>query len=276
MSYETIKLEKKDGVGIITLNTPDNRNALSTKLGRELSQCIDDVEKDDDVKVVVLTGAGKGFCSGAALPEMAQTAEIVLKGGTPTNTIFGPNLREEYDSFLMISYRLNKMARPTIAAVNGTAIGGGFSMALACDMRVAAESAHFQMAFVKRGVIPDIGGTYYLARLVGVAKACEIVLIADMIDAKEALQMGIVNKVVPNDELMKTVMEMAAKLIKNSPLAVQAAKKALYQALIEPDMLQHFRYEIIVNRLLLDGSDFQEGVLSFMEKREPKFTGKWR
>lgn len=276
MPYETIKLDIKSNIGIITLNTPENMNALSMKLASDLSQCIDELENNDNVKVVVLTGVGRGFCSGADLSEMARTADIIIKGGTPTNTIFGPSLREERDSFLMISYRINNMTKPTIAAVNGPAIGAGFSLALACDMRVASQRARFQMAFVKRGVIPDVGGTYYLARLVGIAKACEIVLIADPIAADDALQMGLVNKVVLEENLMSTALEMAEKITKNSPLAVKAAKQALYHALVEPDIRQHLRYELIVNRLLLDGEDFREGILSFMEKRECQFTGKWR
>lgn len=276
MTYDTVKLEKRDGVGIITLNTPHNMNAMSTKFGRDLSQVVEEVNKDNEVKVVVLTGAGKGFCSGADLAEMVHTAEVLLKGGTPKETIFGPNLREEQASHLMVSYNINKMEKPTIAAVNGAAIGAGFSLALACDLRVASENAKFQMAFVKRGVIPDVGGTYYLTRLVGIAKACEIVLIADPIGAKDALEMGLVNQVVPAEDLMDVALEMATKIARNSPLAVKMAKQALYQALIEPDMLHHFRYEMIINRLLLDGEDFKEGIMSFMEKREANFSGEWR
>lgn len=271
-----VKIEKVNNIGILTLNSPEDLNALSTEMGRKLSDSLDDIEKDEEIKVLIITGSGKAFCSGASLPEMAKTAETVLNGGTPTHTIFGPNLREEHGSHLIVSYRLNKLSIPTIAAVNGPAIGAGFSLALACDVRLASENARFQMAFVKRGVIPDIGGTYYLSRLVGIAKACEIVLVADTLSAKEALEMGVVNKLVPSTELFDRTMEMAGKIGKNSPLAVKMAKQALYQALTEPDIIRHFRYEIMANRLLLDGSDFKEGIASFMEKRECNFSGKWR
>jgi enoyl-CoA hydratase/carnithine racemase len=241
MTYETIVLEKKDGVGIITLNTPDNLNAMSINLGCDLAKCIEEVNNDDDIKVLVLTGAGRAFCAGAHLPEMAHTADVILKGGTPRDTIFGPNLREEAGSHFMVSYKINRMLKPTIAAVNGPAVGAGFSLALACDIRIASENARFQMAFVKSGVIPDVGGTYYLARLVGIAKACELVFVADAIGAKDALEIGLVNKVVPSQDMMSAAMEMATKMTKNSPLALKMAKQALYQALIEPDMLHHPR-----------------------------------
>jgi 2-(1,2-epoxy-1,2-dihydrophenyl)acetyl-CoA isomerase len=276
MTLETVVLEKTEGLGTITLNTPDKMNAMSMTQARDLSKCIDDVETDESIRAVILTGAGKGFCAGADMEEMDQTVSTLLQGGSPLNTNFGPNLREDYDSFMMIAYRLNRLSKPTIAAVNGSAIGAGFSLCLACDMRIASENARFQMAFVKRGIIPDMGGTFHLPRLVGIAKACEIVLVDDIIGAQEALAMGLVNKVVPHEELMKTTLEMANKLIKNSPLAVKMAKKALYQSLMEPDLLHHLRYEFLTNRLLLDGEDFQEGILSFMEKRQRHFTGKWR
>lgn len=276
MADETVKLEKTDGVGVITLNSPASRNALSKKVCADLAACVEAVEKNDDVRAVILTGAGKSFCAGADLREMMETAEVVLKGGAPNEYLFGPNIREEKEGLQMINYRISRMAKPTIAAINGAAIGGGMALALAFDMRVAAQRAVFQMAFVKRGMIPDCGGTYFLARLLGIANACEVALIADPIKADEALEKGLVNRVVADDDLMSTAMDMAARIAGNSPQAVKLTKQALYQAIFEADMLHHMRHEIAVNRFLLDCDDFKEGVLSFMEKRETRFTGKWR
>jgi 2-(1,2-epoxy-1,2-dihydrophenyl)acetyl-CoA isomerase len=276
MADKTVTIEKTDGVGIITLNSPATRNALSKQVCTELANCVESAEQDKGVRALVLTGTGNSFCSGADLREMAETAEIVFKGGVPKDVLFGPNIREEKDGLQMINYRISQMAKPTIAAINGAVIGGGLALALACDMRIAAENAVFQMAFVKRGMIPDCGATYFLARLLGIAKACEVALIADLIQASEALDKGLVNKVVSDKDLMPTAIGMATRIASNSPQAIKFTKQALYQTLVEADLLHHMRHEIAVNRFLLDCEDFKEGVLSFTEKRERRFTGKWR
>jgi enoyl-CoA hydratase/carnithine racemase len=269
--YNKLLFESKDGVATLTLNSPENRNSLNEPLCKDLDRAIEEVRNDDSINVMVITGTGGSFSSGG---DMKETLDI-FKGIPFRETKFMNSIREDSYSCLMLSHRLYTFPKPTIAAVNGFAFGAGFSLALACDMRIATDDAKFCMAFAKRGFIPDIGGTYYLVRLVGIAKACELVFTADVLDAQEAGKIGIVNKVVLRDDLMAETKDMAGRIARNPALAVKMAKQALYQALIEPDCLTHLRLEQRINKILLDTEDVMEGVKAFMEKREPKYTGKW-
>jgi len=165
------------------------------------------------------------------------------------------------------------MTKPVIAAVNGVAAGGGMGLALACDMRIASDKARFSSVFIKRGVVPDCAASYNLPRLVGMAKACELVLTGRVVSAQEAERIGLINKVVPHDELMKATREFAGEIALNPPLAVGLAKAALYRGMLETDMAAHMDFENHTQNALMGTKDFQEGINSFLEKREPVFRG---
>jgi 2-(1,2-epoxy-1,2-dihydrophenyl)acetyl-CoA isomerase len=166
------------------------------------------------------------------------------------------------------------MMKPVIAAVNGVAAGGGMGLAAACDMRIASDKARFSTVFIKRGVIPDCAATFTLPRLVGMARACELVLKGNVIDAAEAERIGLVNKVVPHDELMSATREFANEIAQNPPIAVGLAKAALYRGMSETDIGGQEDYEAYIQNALMATEDFQEGIAAFFEKREPVFKGK--
>jgi 2-(1,2-epoxy-1,2-dihydrophenyl)acetyl-CoA isomerase len=170
--------------------------------------------------------------------------------------------------------KIRSMMKPVIAAVNGMAAGGGMGVALACDMRIMSDKARFSTVFIKRGVIPDCAATYNLPRLVGMAKACELVLRGNVIDAQESERIGLVNKVVPHDELMKATREFAGEIAENPPIAVGLAKAALYKGMLETDIGGQMDYEAYIQNALMATEDFAEGIKSFFEKREPVFRGK--
>jgi len=270
MSKQVALLEKQDGLGIITLNRPEVFNALDAELLTLLPKLLDETDKDKAVRAVIITGAGDGFCSGA---DMKKLLAKQLEKPPVMETMFGDALRGE-SAVLAMAVQIRNMGKPVIAAINGVAVGGGFCLALMCDIRIASEKARFGMAFVQRGLVPDAGGTYYLPRLVGWGHACELILTGDMIDAKEAERIGVVNRVVPHQELMKATKELAAKMASNPPLAVKAAKQALYHGLIETDLPTHLNYEVFLNAILTQTEDYEEGVKSFLEKRKPSFKGK--
>ena len=166
------------------------------------------------------------------------------------------------------------MDKPVIGAINGIALGAGLSVATACDLRIASERAQFCMAFILRGLVPDCGGTFFFPKLIGSAKACELSLTGDTIDAKEAERIGLVNKVVPHEELMKVTEELATKLVNRPPIAIRYAKRAIYRGLTEADLSSHLDYEVSLNSMCNNTEDFKEGVRSFLEKREPVFKGR--
>jgi 2-(1,2-epoxy-1,2-dihydrophenyl)acetyl-CoA isomerase len=173
-----------------------------------------------------------------------------------------------------VAYQLRQMDRPVIAAINGVAAGGGFGLALACDIRIASDQARFSQIFVKRGLVPDTGSTYFLPRIVGTEKACELMFRGNVIDAYEAQRLGIVSRVVPHEELMNEVMALAKELASGAPIALGLTKRALYKGASEIDLASQMDFELYLNSLLFGTEDFKEGVMSFLEKREPRFLGR--
>ena len=269
MSYKTITLEKEDGIAILTLNRPETLNAWNSEMQTDAVAAIEEVEQDNAAKVLIITGAGRAFSSGGDVrQELAQLGKVPLMETTIGRVVLGGS------TVVAVVLKIANLGKPVIAAVNGVAAGGGFSVALGCDIRIASEEAQFSMAFVRRGLIPDTGGTYFLPRLAGLGHASRLVFTGDTIDAREAERIGIVDKVVPHPDLMKVTKELAGRIAKNPPVAVRLAKKALHQGLIEPDLASHLNYEIYANALLSGTEDFREGVESFLEKREPTFKGK--
>jgi len=268
MAYKTIILEKKNGVATLFLNRPETLNAWNAEMSEETTDAINEIGKDENTKVLIVTGAGRGFSSGADVrQELAKVAEGA------SGSVF-ERIMQGKPSIVTIVLQLRRLDKPVIGAINGIAAGAGFSVALACDLRIASERAQFSMAFILRGLIPDCGGTFFLPKLIGSARACELIFTGDMIDAKEAERIGLVNKVVPHEELMRATEELANKLVKRPSIALKYAKRAIYKGLAEGDLPSHLDYEVSLNRMCMDTEDFKEGVRAFLEKREPIFKGR--
>jgi enoyl-CoA hydratase/carnithine racemase len=250
-------VEKQGGVTILTLNRPDRMNAISGPMLAAFSEQLLEANRDPEVRVVVITGAGKGFCAGLDLKEQASGGNL---GG-------GFDLREAPPVVL------HQMDKPTIAAINGGAAGYGMDLAIGCDIRLASDAAKLSAAFTKRGVIPESGGTWLMPRLVGWAKASEIFFTGRTLNAQECLELGLVTKVVPGELLMKETLALAHEIAANAPLAVQGTKRMMRMALTETfeANVHHVYLQLLP---LFRSKDFTEGVKSFLEKRPPKFEGK--
>ena len=250
-----VELTKKDNIAVITMNRPEALNALSKAVFADLEAVLDDVENDDDVYVVVITGAGRAFIAGADIGEMA-----------PMNVAEGLAFSELGNRLLM---RVDMMEKPTIAAVNGFALGGGCEMALACDIRIASEKAKFGQPEVGLGIIPGFGGTQRMARIIGTGVAMELIYTADTIDAQKAKEIGMVNYVVPAEELMNKTMEMAHKICKNAQKAIRVSKMAIRRG-IDCDISTAVTYEALAFATCFGTEDQKEGMQAFLEKRKDK------
>jgi 2-(1,2-epoxy-1,2-dihydrophenyl)acetyl-CoA isomerase len=260
MEYQDILYTKEGGIAAITLNRPDKRNAFTPEMSDSLYRAIDDAAKDDKVRVLTITGSGQSFCSGADVKAMAQRAS--QSGGKSSE---GRNMP--------MGLLLHKFAKPVIAAVNGVAVGGGLDLALSCDIRIASDRARFAEVFIRRGLIPAMGGTYFLPRLVGIDRACLLIWTGDMVDAREAERIGLVTMVVPHDELGSATREVAEKLAKGPPLAIQKAKRAIYEGL-KLSLEETLEFVSPFMKELQATEDHKEGARAFVEKREPVFKGK--
>lgn len=262
MGYQKILFEVEEKVATITLNHPENRNALSLDLLSEFTDAVSRVRQDQGVGALVITGTGKSFCSGVDIKEMASQQG------------FGPEERRAaIRSFYDKATCFLDLDVPVIAAINGHAMGAGCTLALACDIRLAAQGAKLGLGFVKIGLHPGAGTTCILPRLVGPAKACELLLTGDTIDADEAARIGMVNHAVPAEELQAHAGELAAKIAKGPPIPVRMMKKAIYQGQRE-DLEILMEYEAFAQALCTQSEDLIEGVTAFIEKREPVFKGK--
>lgn len=272
MAYEEIIYAvESNRVAVITLNRPDAMNALTFKTHDEIKQAITQANNDSNVRVIVITGAGKGFCSG-------DDVRVIFKGGNAPWEDQEQKVREKRLKNLQgqaigggagILLHINK---PTIAAVNGAAVGYGCDLALMCDMRVASDKARFGEVFLRVGLIPD-EAQILLPRLVGLAKAYELILTTDIIDASEAYRIGLVNKVVPHEQLMAAAMELANKIASKPPISVQLAKEGVRQGLNMP--FEEFRrWHSLAFTFCTETEDHREGSKAFLEKREPNFKGK--
>ena len=260
MDDKSIIVQKKDGICTITLNQPEKLNALTDEMKIEIAKAIKEAEQDNEVRVMVITGAGRGFCSGADTATLGEaTASERLK-----------NMQIVANMILAV---LNS-PKPVIAAINGVAVGVGFSLALACDIIIASEKARFGGVWVRLGLHPDGGASYLLPRRVGVGRACELLLSGRIIDADEADKIGLVNRVVKPEELMKETKGLAQRIASGPKVAVQFTKRALYRGMLEDDLQGQVDYELYLNTLCFRTEDFKEGVRSFLEKRKPVFKGK--
>jgi enoyl-CoA hydratase len=258
--YKTLIYEKKDNIGLLTINRPDKLNAISNELTAELRSLLDELEKDNDLRVVIITGAGdKAFVAGADIKELVER-----------DSRLGRQVSSERQE---IFSRIENLPVPVIAAVNGYALGGGLEIALACNIRICSEKAQFGAPEVKLGIIPGDGGTQRLPRLVGLGRAMEMILTGDFIDAQEAYRIGLVNEVVPAEDLMDKAMELAKKIASRPPLAVRYAKEAVNRSQ-EGDTASGFALESYLHALTCTTEDKKEGVAAFLEKRKGKFKGK--
>ena len=259
MAFETIILERKGAIGIIRLNRPEKLNAMNAKLKDEVAQVLGELEKDDSVRVALITGVGdKSFVAGADINEFAGKKPI-----DQWNAYGHTSLYNVVDRF----------PKPLIAMVNGYCLGGGCELAMACDIRVASENAQFGQPEINIGIIPGGGGSQRLPRLVGLGKALELILTGDRIPAAEALRIGLVDAVVPHADLEKRTLELAGKIASKSPVAVRLAKAAV-KASVNLPLDQGLRHEQSLFSVVFSTEDKEEGVRAFQEKRPPQWKGR--
>jgi 2-(1,2-epoxy-1,2-dihydrophenyl)acetyl-CoA isomerase len=264
MTYKCLLYDEQDGIVTLTLNRPERLNALGDTLRDDLHHAIIRASADSAVRVIILTGAGRGFCSGGDVKAMHEAKESMR--GRPLVDRVAPGR----DQTLLA---MRNAPQPLIAAINGPAAGAGMNLALACDMRIASTTARFGETFVKRGLHVDWGGTYFLPQIVGMAKACELIFTGDLIDAAEALALGLVSQVVPPDELIPTVQKLAHKIAAGPPVAIRLAKRALYRSL-NSDLRSALEFETYAQNICSETEDAREGIRAFVEKRTPHFTGR--
>ena len=264
MMSEAVRIEDSGGVRVVTLNRPDVYNAFDEVMRRDLLAALRDAEDSSDVRVVVLTGAGKAFAAGADLRSLMGFYE---KGERPD---FRRVLAEEYHPILKA---IRGMGKPVIAAVNGVAAGAGMSLVLACDYKIASEEASFTTAFIKIGLIPDTGMCFFLPRVVGLTKALELALLSERINARQAMEIGLVNEVVPAGELMNRAREVALKMAELPPLGIAYTKRAINESL-HLDLEKALELEAELQQMAGSTEDHLEGVKAFVEKRKPVFKGR--
>jgi 2-(1,2-epoxy-1,2-dihydrophenyl)acetyl-CoA isomerase len=260
MSFKSIETEIRGGTAIISLATPDNMNALDAQMSEELDSALLECQEDEEIKVIIITGKGKAFCAGGNVKAMADASDAEQFLAELSGWIHKP------------VHRIQTMEKIVIAAVNGVAVGAGAALAMACDLRYASKRAKFNMGFMKIGLAPGCG-TYFLPKLVGKAKAAELIYLSETIDAETAEKLGLVNHAIEAEKLMEKVLEIAEIIEKGPSLAIGRAKMLL--RLSERSLLEeHLAAERHMISISGATEDFREGVTAFAEKREPKFQGK--
>ncbi|HJX12423.1 MAG TPA: enoyl-CoA hydratase [Dehalococcoidales bacterium] len=260
-NYKNILLKKEEGIATLTLNRPEKLNAMTLGMVDEILQVIRDLGQDSSIRAVIMTGAGLGFCSGADL----SSDDFKITSPSAGLKMMRPATQ------LVMAFR--EMPKPVIAAVNGPAVGGGLSLALACDIIIASEKAVFGAPFVLRGLHPDFGVTYFLPRVVGAARASDLLLTGRIVDAAAADRMGLVSRVVPEGQLESAAIELARVLTRGAPLAIGLTKVSINKALAM-DLATTLECEARAQSILCVSEDFNEAMAAFMAKREPVFKGK--
>jgi 2-(1,2-epoxy-1,2-dihydrophenyl)acetyl-CoA isomerase len=264
MDFSTLLYAASDGVATITMNRPDVLNALTGEMRREQLAAFQETAEDGGVRAVILTGAGRAFCAGQDLRERAPAYE---RGEAP---VLGATLRDEYNPLVLA---MRNLPKPIVGAINGVAAGAGCSLALACDLRIASSAASFMQAFVKIGLVPDSGSSFFLPRLVGYAQAAEMMFLGDTVSAEQAARIFLVNHVVPPQDLAPAALELAARLAQLPAVAIGQTKRQLNLGLsagLEAVLDEEERGQAMASQT----ADHLEGVRAFLEKRPPRFTGK--
>jgi 2-(1,2-epoxy-1,2-dihydrophenyl)acetyl-CoA isomerase len=261
---ETLLVDQADGVMTVTLNRPEKKNAMNAMMWRDLMDVFDEIEDSPDVRVLVITGTGDGFCSGADLTDTGNAGQLSdgVGGSLRAMRVVG-----------RCALRLHGLHIPTIAAVNGVAAGAGCNLALGCDLVVASDRARFSEIFSTRGLSVDFGGSWLLPRLVGLHRAKELVLLASIIDAGEADRIGLVNRVVPHVDLDATVRDLALRLAALPPVQLSVSKQLLNQSL-SVSMAEALEFEDVAQVMNFQSADTAEAVTAFVQKRPPEFTGR--
>jgi len=261
--YQAIILAIEGPIATIRLNRPDKLNAFGGPMRDEILDALDKIATNDGIRVLIVTGEGRGFSAGGDIHHLKQLRESRDEEGFRAILAKGQ----------MITRRMRALSKPVIAAINGPCAGAGFSFALSCDIRVASDAATFGPSFALIGLHPDWGGSWLIPRLVGSAKACELIFTGSMISAEEAGNGGLVNRVVSHDRLMPTVLELAGKIAKNPPGVLRLAKESIYRSLTS-DLETAFARENEVQIECFYSEDFLEGLTAFVEKRKPQFRGR--
>lgn len=261
MAFEHVLVEHADGIGRLTLNRPEKLNAFAGRMRDEIFEALDELD-DPAIRVVVVTGAGRGFCSGA---DVKYLSELLASQDVAT-------FEQLLDAGRRVVTKIREMAAPVVASVNGPAAGGGLNLALACDIRIASDHATFGQTFTRIGLAPDWGGLHFLPRLVGEAKAMELMMTGEIVDASEALRIGLVNRVVAHDDLAAETDKLVALLAARPPVSLRAIKQGVYASLSRalPETLD---FETASQLECFATGDAREGVAAFFEKRAPRFTG---
>src|SRR5881397_800259 len=265
MGYETLIVEKKNDVERITLNRPDALNAINETMGEELNAALKEADRDEKTRCLVITGAGRAFSAGEDVSGLKERY-----GSTGSHPSLGEHLRKKYHPIIL---RLRSMEKPVVARLNGIAAGSGASLALACDIRVASEEAGLKQAFIGMGLVPDSGSSYFLTRMIGPGRALELIMTGKTITAKEAEQLGLINKVVLAAELDKHTDELAHRLA-TGPTKALGLSKRIVNRVTGLELSDALEYEAYNQDIAGKTSDHLEAVKAFLEKRQPRFSGK--
>lgn len=259
---EEVLFQRQGGVEVITLNRPEVLNALNVNMLRALTRRFEELAQDDGVRAVLITGAGRGFCAGADL----------AGGGGRSDAHTPVGMRLSTTLYSALVRNMAEMEKPLVGAINGDAAGAGCNLALACDLLVASEKARFIQVFVRRGLVADAGGTFFLPRIVGLARAKELMFFGEPVEAQRAYELGMVNRVVPHERLMEEAMGMAQRLAEGPTRAIGMMKRMLNRS-FESDLGSCLDWEAAMQGIAVSTADVLEGVTSFLEKRKPEFKG---
>lgn len=272
MAYEHLLVKVDGRVATLTLNRPERMNALNPTLENELGEALEAVGRDDSIGVVVLTGAGRAFCSGADVQAMSGGKDTA-SGAAGYGNASAEEIRRGFSRAQRMILGIQRLEKPVIGMINGAAVGAGFDMSCACDMRVGSTNARFMAAYIRVGLFPGFGGTWLYARALGLPKAAELLFTGDFLEAEEAHRLGFLNKLVPPEKLEEATMEVARKIANGPPIAMRLAKLQLYKGL-EMDLETAMQVAAAFETITLTSEDHKEGAAAFREKRPAKFKGR--